>query len=41
MGRRIGPVILDDLVPQIMLQKPATAPTGRPSDFRVSGGNAW
>ena len=25
---------------QIMLQKPATAPTGSPSDFRESGGNA-
>jgi len=26
---------------QIMLQKPATAPTGNPSDLRVSGGSAW
>src|ERR1051325_8250746 len=24
-----------------MLQKPATAPTGKASDFRVSGGSAW
>ena len=24
-----------------MLQKPATAPTGSPSDLRVSGGRAW
>ena len=24
-----------------MLQKPATAPIGRPSDWRVSGGSAW
>ena len=25
----------------IMLQKPDTAPIGRPSDLRVSGGRAW
>jgi len=24
-----------------MLQKPDTAPIGRPSDFRVRGGRAW
>ena len=24
-----------------MLQKPDAAPTGRPSDLRVSGGSAW
>ena len=24
-----------------MLQKPCTAPTGSPSDLRVSGGSAW
>jgi hypothetical protein len=24
-----------------MLQNPATAPTGRPSDLRVKGGSAW
>jgi len=26
---------------QTMLAKPATAPTGNPSDLRVSGGRAW
>ena len=26
---------------QTMLQKPATAPMGSPSDLRVSGGSAW
>ena len=26
---------------QSMLQKPWIAPTGRPSDLRVSGGRAW
>jgi hypothetical protein len=40
MGRRIGPVIRMIWF-QIMLQNPATAPIGSPSDFRVSGGKAW